>query len=541
MMKRIKAAAEAMIKKIVFTVYLFTVIGPIGAYGQGRSEGAGAIKRAESVVVVSKVIGKEGGILEGEGVRFAIPRGAVEGEVEITISRLYEVAESGEVKNVTVGFGGYRFLPKGMKFKKACELSLGYDERIEGEDAQGIYTYYYEEKEKRWQALERKRVDEEGKRIESYTDHFTDMINGTLSLPESPDPVRVNLNSIKELKAADAVGGIEGIEGLQGGSEGSASFGLKLKVPEGVKGMAPELSLSYASGSGWGLLGKGWSLSGIESVSVDTRFGLPEYNGKDTYIVEGSKVRYEGGGWTKDREKKYEKIANGWVEGKGASENYFEVTEKDGRVKVYGKERWSGKGDAAKYIYYLDSVRDSFGNEVKYVYKKESGADGEEVLLEQIIYGEKGERKVRLEYEGRGDTRVDGRGKYIRKESKRIASIEMSVSGRIVRKYEFKYRGDKEVGNEAGENEMGESLLKKIAVKGEGGGEGYAYKFDYEEVEKDKQGQLKIFGETEAWEKSGSIAESVHISGGGSGSGGAGVNFASTVSISAGITGSGIR
>ena len=192
MMKRVKAAAEAMIKKIVFTVYLFTVIGPIGAYGQGRSEGVGAIKRAESVVVASKVIGKEGGILEGEGVRFAIPRGAVEGEVEITISRLYEVAESGEVKNVTVGFGGYRFLPKGMKFKKACELSLGYDERIEEEDAQGIYTYYYEEKEKRWQALERKRVDEEGKRIESYTDHFTDMINGTLSLPESPDPVRVN-------------------------------------------------------------------------------------------------------------------------------------------------------------------------------------------------------------------------------------------------------------------------------------------------------------------------------------------------------------
>ena len=43
-------------------------------------------------------------------------------------------------------------------------------------------------------------VAEEGKRIESYTDHFTDMINGTLSLPESPDPVRVNLNSIKELQ-----------------------------------------------------------------------------------------------------------------------------------------------------------------------------------------------------------------------------------------------------------------------------------------------------------------------------------------------------
>ena len=347
-MKRIKEAAAAIVKKAVFTVYLFTVIAPGGVYGQGRREGARGVKREASELVAQKVIGKEGGVLEAEGVRFVIPRGAVEEETKITISRLYEVAEGGEVKNVTAGFGGWRFLPKGMKFKRACELSLEYDARIEGEDAQGIYTYYYDENEKRWIALERKRVDEEGKRIESYTDHFTDMINGTLSLPESPEPVRVNLNSIKELKAADAAGGIEGIEGLQGGSEGSASFGIKLKTPDGVKGMAPELSVSYSSGSGWGLIGKGWSLGGIESISIDTRFGLPAYDRKDTYLVEGSRVKYEGGVWRKEKEQQYERIANGWVEGRGVSENYFEVTGKDGRVKIYGKERWSGKGAGAK-------------------------------------------------------------------------------------------------------------------------------------------------------------------------------------------------
>ena len=538
MMKGIKEAAAAIVKKAVFTVYLFTVIAPGGVYGQGRREGARGVKREASTVVAQKVIGKEGGVLEAEGVRFSIPEGAVEAEVEITISRLYEVAEGGEVKNVTAGFGGYRFLPKGMKFKRACELSLEYDARIEGEDAQGIYTYYYDEKEKRWVALERKRVDEEGKRIESYTDHFTDMINGTLSLPESPEPVRVNLNSIKELKAADAAGGIEGIEGLKGGSEGSASFGIKLKTPDGVKGMAPELSVSYSSGSGWGLIGKGWSLGGIESISIDTRFGLPAYDRKDTYLVEGSRVKYEGGVWRKEKEQQYERIANGWVEGRGVSENYFEVTGKDGRVKIYGKERWSGKGAGAKYIYYLDRESDSFGNEVQYVYKKETGAEGEEVLLEQVIYGKERDRKVTIAYEGRGDTRIDGRGKYVRKESKRIASIEMSVDGRVVRKYGFKYREDKEVGNEAGENEMGESLLKKIEVKGEGEAEGYAYRFEYEQAEKDKSGKLCVFGETEGWERSGSIAESVHISGGGSGSGGAGVNFIDSVSISGGITAS---
>ena len=529
MMKRIKEALAGMVKKAVFTVYLFTVIAPGGVYGQGRREGARGVKRDASAVVAQKVIGQEGGVLEAEGVRFVIPRGAVEEETKITISRLYEVAEGGEVKNVTAGFGGWRFLPKGMKFKKACELSLEYDERIEAEYAEEIYTYYYDEKEKRWVALERKRVDEEGKRIESYTDHFTDMINGTLSLPESPEPVRVNLNSIKELKAADAAGGIERIEGLQGGSEGSAAFSIKLKVPEGVKGMAPNLSLSYASGSGWGLLGKGWSLGGIESISIDTRFGLPEYNGKDTYLVEGSRVRYEGNEWVKERERGYERIENAWVEGSGGAEaNYFKITGKDGGVKIYGKDAWSGKGARAKYIYYLDRARDSFGNEMKYVYKKENGAEGAEVVLEEIVYGKEGERHVRIEYEERGDERLEGRGKYVRKESKRIASIEMSVGGRVVRRYGFEYR----------ENEMGESLLVKILVKGEGEAAGYGYEFEYEEAEKDERGRIKVFGETEGWERSGSIAESVHISGGGSGSGGAGVNFIDSVSISGGITAS---
>ena len=84
---------------------------------------------------------------------------------------------------------------------------MAYDERIEEEYAKEIYTYYYNKRKKAWEALKRKGVDVEKKVIESYTNHFTDMINGTLSLPESPGPVNINLNSIKELKAADAVGG----------------------------------------------------------------------------------------------------------------------------------------------------------------------------------------------------------------------------------------------------------------------------------------------------------------------------------------------
>ena len=89
MMKRIKEALAGIVKKAVFTVYLFTVIAPGGVvYGQGRREGARGVKREASELVAQKVIGQEGGVLEAEGVRFVIPRGAVEEETKITISRL---------------------------------------------------------------------------------------------------------------------------------------------------------------------------------------------------------------------------------------------------------------------------------------------------------------------------------------------------------------------------------------------------------------------------------------------------------------------
>ena len=517
---------EKGVSIILFIVYMTVGVLPLNLYAEGAS--GEQIKINNSILLASKVIGKEGGVIEGEGVRFEVPKGALEKEVEIKISRLIRV-EEGEVKNVTAGLGGYRFEPSGIKFKKECLIKMAYDERIEEEYAQEIYTYYYNKRKKAWEALKRKGVDVEKKVIESYTNHFTDMINGTLSLPESPGPVNINLNSIKELKAADAVGGIERIEGLKGVSEGSASFNMKLQLPGGVRGFTPELAVSYSSGSGYGVLGKGFSLSGIESISIDTRLGLPEYNGKDTYIINGIKVRYEGGKRKEERKQRYAAIKNEWAERKG-SENYFEIREKDGSVKIYGLRNWSGISEGKKYIYYLDEIRDSFGNIIKYNYENGKSVEGEEVVLKEIVYGKERERRIKIEYEGREDVRVEGRGKYLKKESKRIREIRSEVKGEEVKTYKFNYK----------DNAFLESLLESIEVRGSGKEEGkYAYRFEYEDAQSEGDGGIKVFGETEEWEKSGSISESVHISGGGSGSIGVGVNIENSVSISGGMTGSG--
>ncbi|WP_253691008.1 toxin TcdB middle/N-terminal domain-containing protein [Treponema denticola] len=494
MKKIMEGIKEKGISIILFIVYMTVGVLPLNLYAEGES--GERIKINNSILLASKVIGKEGGIIEGDGVIFEVPKGALEKEVEIKISRLIRV-EEGEVKNVTAGLGGYRFEPSGIKFKKECLIKMAYDERIEEEYAKEIYTYYYNKRKKAWEALKRKGVDVEKKVIESYTNHFTDMINGTLSLPESPGPVNINLNSIKELKAADAVGGIERIEGLKGVSEGSASFNMKLQLPGGVRGFTPELAVSYSSGSGYGVLGKGFSLSGIESISIDTRLGLPEYNGKDTYIINGIKVRYEGGKWKEERKQSYAAIKNEWAERKG-SENYFEIREKDGSVKIYGLRNWSGISEGKKYIYYLDEIRDSFGNIIEYNYENGKSVEGEEVVLKEIVYGKERERRIKIEYEGREDVRVEGRGKYLKKESKRIREIRSEVKGEEVKTYKFNYK----------ENTFLESLLDSIEVTGRGREEGkYAYRFEYEDAGKYEDGSIRVFGETERWYKGSGILD----------------------------------
>ncbi|MDH5654259.1 MAG: discoidin domain-containing protein, partial [Gammaproteobacteria bacterium] len=230
-----------------------------------------------------------------EGVLELEPDAMVESPGTLSITSLKEgelPALDPGMTNVTKGpRKGYRFKPHGKKFKKNIRVEIPFNaaQLRAGQTVNDIKTYYFDEQAGRWVPLERVAVDTKNGKIISHTDHFTDMINATVVVPESPNPASFNENTIKDIKAADPGAGINLIEPPRAGNRGDANLSYPIEVPPGRNGMQPQLAVSYNSGGGNGWLGMGWDLS-VPSVSIDTRWGVPRYDAStetETYMVDG--------------------------------------------------------------------------------------------------------------------------------------------------------------------------------------------------------------------------------------------------------------
>ena len=288
------------------------------------------------------------------------------------------------------GVAGYRLLPHGEHFvHKPATITVPYDSTLipEGYTANDIHTYYYDELQGKWTMLRHKALDKVQKVVTAETSHFTDVINGIIKVPESPETQNYVPTGIAELKAADPAAGIATVSAPTPNQNGTASLGYTFELPKGRAGMQPSVGLQYSSDGGSSYVGYGWSLP-VQSVDIETRWGVPRFdpnNESESYLLMGTKLGDRTYRKTEPTARKPNKRFYPLVEGsfariirKGDSPtNYtWEVTSKDGITSFFGGIDGKsvdnavikdGEGNIVRWALYR--TVDTHGNFVSYTYE----------------------------------------------------------------------------------------------------------------------------------------------------------------------------
>lgn len=487
---------------------------------------------------VSKTISSSGGFLTLGSASIEIPEGALRGDKTIQIERLSRVADTGEsLSNTIPKAKGYRFLPSGSVFEKSVIITLPYDRVLNAKPQvlEELYTYFYDTKKKQWVRLERLEVDTDSCVVRSLTTHFTDMITATLTLPETADPVDVNLNSIKNLSSATPDSHLVRFNQPQASNRGDANFSFDLAVPAGRKGMEPSLRVLYSSDGGQGIMGSGFDVQYGSSITTDTRFGLPQYDTYDRYMLDGTVLTETNRTgdtiyYRSERESSFSRIVR---YGAGTDHDRWEVTDKSGRKSIFGLDVSSCVGNGRqKFTWNISKIVDVRGNTVEFTYSKEEGYVYPEAIYYTGYGEERGNYRVQFHYDiedsvGRKDIRVEARSRSLVSCSKLLSRITSHYKSETIRTYKFIYK----------EGLAQKKMLTHFVVFNNAG-EYYEYSFDYTEPNMTAGGKIEYFSDVMEWKGEKPLHVGTGSNVGTSFNGAAGVGFGSSY-IDGRVTGGG--
>jgi RHS repeat-associated protein len=437
-----------------------------------------------------------------------IPAHALSQNKTISITALREIdlpALNEDMVNVTAGSAGYRFLPHGSQFSKAAHLKIPYDSTLipTGYTVADIRTYYFEEQDRKWLELPLDSVDAQSSVVLSHTLHFTDMINGIIKVPESPETQGYTPTTIKDFKPADPSAGITMIAPPTANSNGNGALSFELKLPAGRQGMQPDLSLQYNNGGGNGWLGVGWDLS-IPFIGIDTRWGVPRYDSQlesETYTFEGVQLAptaHRAALEKRTDEKEFYPRVEGSFDkiirhGSHPSNYWWEVITKRGVRNFYGGLPQRGVVDAAVLKdttgniahWALVQTQDLDDNCAHYTYAKvknpnvQGGRAGQQLYIAKINYTGNSTnegpysvvftRDRQLGESNRKDVGIDARYGYKMVTADLLRKVTVNLNNQLIRTYDLKYK----------EGAFYKTLLESITELDDAGNVFYAHNFDY--------------------------------------------------------------
>ncbi|MBM7774741.1 RHS repeat-associated protein [Actinokineospora baliensis] len=241
------------------------------------------------------------------------------------------------------------------------------------------------------------------------------------------------------------------------GPRGDATYRMAVRVPPGIAGTGPELSLVYDHAEGNGDLGVGWRLDGLSAITrVKATYAVDGFNGavsfgpKDRFALDGHRLiavdgQYGGANTRYATEvESYQK-----VKALGGELAGFEVTAKSGARAWYGTTADSRPlvGAHAR-LWAVSATEDLHGNRVAYEYTTEPGGTAAEygaLHIKRISYTAHAPavvatRFVDFTHEPRPDEIVTASGGYQVRTKSRLARVTVSVGTEVVRSYKINYR-----------------------------------------------------------------------------------------------------
>lgn len=359
---------------------------------------------------------------------------------------------------------GYRFLPHGNHFvHHLASISVPYDSTLipKGYTTDDIHTYYYDGQHRRWTMLQSKGIDTRREVAMAETSHFTDVINGIIKVPESPETQNYVPTGISELKAADPAAGLWQIEAPTANQNGTASLSYPFETPAGRNDISAGAGLQYSSDGGSSFVGYGWSLP-MQSIDIETRWGVPRFDEKyesESYLLMGQQLGDRLYRRTDSLTRQADKAFRPMVEGSfskivrrgNSPKNYFwEVTAKDGTTYSYGGYNGQvsdettltdGKGNRIKWV--LQRITDVHGNFAAFHYTK-TGNNFYPNKYTYTGYGsEEGLYSIEFDVDSTGSFRKDvvksGRLGILQTDKALLKRVTVKNNGRQLRAYLMNY------------------------------------------------------------------------------------------------------
>jgi len=242
--------------------------------------------------------------------------------------------------------------------------------------------------------------------------------------------------------------------------QGEATYSIAIMAAPGTAGVTPQVSLNYASGGGDGLIGKGWSLGGISSISrcrqtliQDGRSDGITLGANDRFCLDGQRLiltsgTYGASGATYRTEiDSYATISS--QGGSVGNPAYFIVQRKDGSISYYGNGNGSaqsavpGSANGLRLSWAISRHEDSVGNPIRFSYVDD--INGHRISRIDYAYGANkvatsgSDTYIEFIYQARPDPRTFYLAGYALQRTQRLSLIR-SVSGGVeLRNYRLQY------------------------------------------------------------------------------------------------------